>query len=97
MLTGDGVLVSTTAMAWAWHEGHGMVNWAWHGDGWGQCYDIAVFRPLKFETLFSVSGVSKARGPGTDAGPGATVATRVPAVHYYRGFSLHQLYSAPKV
>lgn len=25
MLTGDGVLVSTIAMAWAWHEGHGMV------------------------------------------------------------------------
>ena len=63
----------------------------WHGDGWGQCYGIAVFRPLKFETLCSVSGISKARGSGTGAGPRATVATRVPDVHYYRGFSLLQV------
>ena len=54
----------------------------------GQCYGIAVFRPLKFETLCNVSGISKARGSGTGAGPRATVATRVPAVRYYRGFSL---------
>ena len=78
------------------HHSHGVgmawLGMAWggsHGDGGGQCYGIAMFQPLKFETLCNVSGVSKARGPGTAAGPRATVATRVPSVHYYMGFSLH--------
>ena len=95
-------LVSSTTMAWAWGgmAWLGMAWAGWHDDGWGLCSGIAVFRRLKFVTLRSVSGVSKARpypkplggqmGREPARGPRATVATRrEPAVHYYRGFSLH--------